>query len=98
MLCLILGVIDADVSDADLEAELLALSGGAPAKGGGKSQKSGGRGMMSMDDLDKVMASVHGMGEGEEEEEEEGDMSDVDEDELLGELKVRELARIIIRY
>lgn len=71
------------MNDADLEAELLALSGNSSGK---SSKKSGGgdSGMLSMGDLDKMMADVDGMGEDEE-------LSDVDEDDgdLLGELQVR---------
>ena len=73
-----------DLTDADLEAELMALEGKSPGKGG-KSPKSGGSGMMSMDELDNIVAGLDGMGEEEGEDE---DMSDIDEDELLGELKV----------
>ena len=59
-----------DVTDADLEAELMALEGKSPAKGGKKSSKSG---MMSMDELDKVMASAGKIGgEDDDDEEEEG--------------------------
>lgn len=82
--------LDIGVSDADLEAELLALEGKSPSKGGKKSSKSGGNdGMMSMDELDKVMASAGKMGEDDDYGEEEEELSDMDDDELLGELKVR---------
>lgn len=77
-----------DVSDADLEAELLALEGKSPGKGG-KGSKSGS-GVMSMDDLDKMMASAHKMGE-EDDDVEDEDLSDIDDDELLGELKVMDV-------
>ena len=68
--------------DAELEAELLALEGKAPKKGG-KSPKSGGK--MSMDQLDKMVAGIQDVGEGDEDL---SDMSDIDENELLGELQV----------
>lgn len=71
------------ISDADLEAELLALEGKAPAKG--KSGKTGKSGMLSMGELDAMVAGIGDVGE-DEDEDEEGDFSD--EDELLGELQV----------
>ena len=74
--------VDFDISDADLEAELLALEGKSPGKG--KSPKSGGRGGMTMADLDKVMADVDKIGEDDDGE----DLSDIDDDDLLGELQV----------
>lgn len=80
-----LGFSGMDVSDADLEAELLALEGKSPAKGG-KAAKSGS-GMMSMDDLDKVMASADKIGDDDGDDDDE-DLSDIEDDELLGELKV----------
>lgn len=78
-------LVGLDVSEADLEAELLALEGKSPAKGG-KPPKTGGQGRMSLDDLDKVMASADKMGG--EEDEDLSDLDDEEDDELLGELKV----------
>ena len=78
-----------DFNDADLEAELLALEGKSPAKGGGKGSKSGGGGMLSMKDLDQMMANVDKIGE--EGDEELSDLDD-DDDDLLGELQVRVLS------
>ncbi len=73
------------VSDADLEAELLALEGKSPAKG--KSGKTGKSGMLSMGELDAMVAGIGDISDEEEGEEgEEGELSD--EDELLGELQV----------
>lgn len=55
--------IGADESEEALEAELLALQGKSPGKGKGKSPK-----VMSMKDIDNVVAGLDGMGEEEEEE------------------------------
>ena len=65
-----------------MEAELLALEGKSPKKGG-KSPKSGGK--MSMGEVDKMVAGIQDIGEGDDDL---SDLSDVDENELLGELQV----------
>ena len=77
----------ADVTDEDLEAELLALEGKGPKKGGGKSPGKG-KGTMSLEQIDQMVAGLPDV-EGEEEEGggESGD-SDLDDDELLRELEV----------
>ena len=69
--------------DADLEAELLALEGKAPKKGG--NSKAGGKGALSMADVDSMLAGIGDIGEVGSDDEE--DMSD-DDEELLGELQV----------
>ena len=68
-----------DFNDEDLEAELLALTGG-----GSKSKKKASGGQMSLADINKMVASAQNIGEEEEEGEEEG--SDVDEADLMAEL------------
>ena len=65
------------MDDADLEAELLALQGKSPGKKG-KSAK----GMMSLEDVDKMMAGLDDIGEGDD------DDDSNDDDDLLGELQV----------
>ena len=60
----------------------LLWKGKAPKKGG-KSPKSGGK--MSMGQLDKMVAGIQDIGEGDDDL---SDLSDVDENELLGELQV----------
>ena len=70
--------------DADLEAELLALEGKAPKKGG--KSKTGGKGALSMADVDSMIAGIGDIGDvgsGDDE-----DDSDIDDEDLLGELKV----------
>ena len=77
----------ADVTDEDLEAELLALEGKGPNKGGGKSPGKG-KGTMSLEQIDQMVAGLPDVeGEGEEGGGESGD-SDLDDDELLRELEV----------
>ena len=71
--------------DADLEAELLALSGKSPGKKGKSASK---KPMMSMQDMDKMMADLENIGEGDDDEEGDGDL-DEDDEELLGELQVK---------
>lgn len=51
----------AEESEEALEAELLALQGKSPGKGKGKGPK-----VMSMKDIDNMMAGLDGMGEDEE--------------------------------
>lgn len=51
----------AEESEEALEAELLALQGKSPGKGKGKSPK-----VMSMKDIDNMMAGLDGMDEEEE--------------------------------
>jgi len=72
--------------DADLEAELLALEGKSPAKKG-KGKSASKKPMMSMQDVDKMMAGLEGIGEGEDNEDDDGDLDE--DEELLGELQVR---------
>lgn len=69
--------------DADLEAELMALEGKAPKKGG-KSSKSGKGGAFSMADVDSMLAGIGDIGEGGSGD----DDSDIDDEDLLGELQV----------
>lgn len=69
--------------DADLEAELLALEGKAPKKGG--NSKAGGKGALSMADVDSMLAGIGDIGEVGSDDE---DISDIDDEELLGELQV----------
>ena len=71
-------------NDDELEAELLALTGGK--KGSGKKSK-GSEASLSFADIDKMVASVKDIGEGDEDE---GSLSDIDDDELLAELQVRQ--------
>lgn len=54
----------AQESEEALEAELLALQGKSPGKGKGKSHK--GPKVMSMKDIDNVVAGLDGVGEDEE--------------------------------
>ena len=75
----------AGADEDDLEAELLALTGGKSAKKGGKKPKGGDSGHMSLADIDKMVASVKDIGDGDEED---ADMSDLDDDDLLSELRV----------
>ena len=74
-----------DVSNDDLEAEFLAMTGG---KGSGKKKGKSGSNQMSMDDIDKVVASVKDIGEGDDDDEDLGSLSDIDDDDLLAELQV----------
>ena len=69
--------------DADLEAELMALEGKAPKKGG---KSKAGKGAFSMADVDSMLAGIGDVGGSGGEDDE--DMSDVDDEDLLGELKV----------
>ena len=83
----------AAATEDDLEAELLALTGGKGTKKGSKKPK-GDKGNMSMADIDKMLASVKDIGEGGDDDDDddgadEGSMSDIDEDDLLAELQVR---------
>ena len=71
--------------DADLEAELMALEGKAPKKGG--KSKSGKGGAFSMADVDSMLAGIGDIGEGGSGEDDD-DMSDIDDEDLLGELQV----------
>ena len=60
------------------------MEGKAPKKGG--KSKAGGKGALSMADVDSMLAGIGNIGEvgsGDDE-----DMSDVDDEELLGELQV----------
>ena len=75
----------AGADEDDLEAELLALTGGKSTKKGGKKPKGGDSGHMSLADIDKMVASVKDIGDGDEED---ADMSDLDDDDLLSELRV----------
>ena len=61
----------------------MALEGGKSPKKGGKSKAGGGKGALSMADVDSMLAGI-----GDEDEDE--NMSDIDEDDddLLGELQV----------
>ena len=54
-------ITGAEESDEALEAELLALQGKSPAKGKGKTPK--GPKVMSMKDIDAMMAGLEGVGE-----------------------------------
>ena len=65
--------------DAELEAELMALEG----KSSGKQAKKKGGKM----DLDSLIAGANKIGEDVEDDDEE-DLSDIDDEELLGELQV----------
>lgn len=81
-----------DVSDADLEAELLALEGKAPKKKGGHSSKAGQE-RMTMEQLDKMVAGLDKIGDDDDGDDDGGgDLSDMDDDELLGELQVSPLS------
>lgn len=84
-----------DVSDADLEAELLALEGKAPKKKGGHSSKAGQE-RMTMEQLDKMVAGLDKIGDDDDDDDGDddggGDLSDMDDDELLGELQVSPLS------
>ena len=71
--------------DADLEAELLALEGKAPKKGG--NSKAGGKGALSMAEVDSMLAGIGDIGEVGSNDDDD-DMSDIDDEELLGELQV----------
>ena len=73
--------------DADLEAELMALEGKAPKKGG-KSSKSGKGGAFSMADVDSMLAGIGDIGEGGSGDDDDDDTSDIDDEDLLGELQV----------
>ena len=73
--------------DADLEAELMALEGKSPKKGGKGKAGGGGKGALSAADVDSMLAGIGNIGEMGEEDDDE-DMSDVDEEDLLGELQV----------
>ena len=73
-------------NDADLEAELMALEGKAPKKGG-KSSKSGKGGAFSMADVDSMLAGIGDIGEGGSGGDDD-DTSDIDDEDLLGELQV----------
>ena len=69
-----------------MEAELLAALDEKPSSKGKK--KAGSVGMTS-GQLDSMIAGFKGIGEEEEEEEgDDDDLSDIDEEELLGELQV----------
>ena len=69
----------------ELEAELLAALGEKPSGKGKKKAESGG---MTTHQLDSMIAGLKGIGEEEEGEEDDEDLSDIDEEELLGELQV----------
>ena len=71
-----------DLNDDDLEAELLAMTGGSGASKG-KKKGSGGGGGASMADIDKILSSAQKLGE--EEGDNDEDM-DIDEADLLAEL------------
>ena len=62
----------------------MALQGKAPKKGG--NSKAGGKGGLSMADVDSMLAGIGDIGEVGSDDDE--DMSDVDDEELLGELQV----------
>ena len=70
-----------DYNDDDLEAELLAMTGGSGASKGKK--KGSGGGGASMADIDKMLSSAQKLGEDEGDDDE--DM-DIDEADLLAEL------------
>lgn len=61
----------------------MALEGKAPKKGG--KSKSGKGGAFSMADVDSMLAGIGDIGEGDDDDE---DMSDIDDEALLGELQV----------
>ncbi|XP_019850043.1 PREDICTED: coiled-coil and C2 domain-containing protein 1-like [Amphimedon queenslandica] len=76
-----------EFNDEDLEAELLAMTGGGVSKGKKKGSSSGGGGA-SLADIDKMLSSAHKLGEetGEGDDDEDDDM-DVDDADLLAELE-----------
>lgn len=74
------------IGEDDLEAELLALTGGKSTSKGSKKPK--GAGNMSMADIDKMMASVKDIGEGDDDDDDQMSGEDIDEDDLLAELQV----------
>ena len=69
--------------ESELEAELLAMQGVSPSPGKGK--QGGGKAPMSVEQINKMVAGIEGMGEGDDDL---SDLSDLDENELLGELQV----------
>ena len=71
--------------DADLEAELLALEGKSPGKKG--KSPSSKKGVMSMEDVDKMMVGLGNIGEDDGDDDADVDV-DEDDEELLGELRV----------
>ena len=77
-----------------MEAELLAMTGG---KGSGKKKGKSGSNQMSMDDIDKVVASVKDIGEGDDDDEDLGSLSDIDDDDLLAELQVCVCVHVYMR-
>ena len=85
-----------DLNDDDLEAELLAMTGGSGAsKGKKKGSGGGGGGGASMADIDKMLSSAQKLGE--EEGDDDEDM-DIDEADLLAELvRTREKLNITSR-
>lgn len=80
--------IPTDYNDDDLEAELLAMTGGAQ-KSKKKTSSSSGSGPASFADIDKMIASAKNIADDRDDnndDDEEG--SDIDDSELLAELEV----------